>query len=224
MSYVNAREAGQNKVVTAAVVAVIQTGVVLALMNGFKVNFFPEPAPPRVEGQQIKLPPVPPPPTDDPKPHKDTRTTNDSPPVTKAPTDPDVHKVPDNPPMPTGGPTTGEATKPYEPVDPPPRPPSFAPKSAKAQNDPATWVTTSDFPGRDLHEGHQGRVGFELRIGVNGRAESCRIIASSGFPGLDAATCTNVIKRARFEAATDDTGAKAPGAYSGTIRWVIPRD
>jgi len=226
MSYVNSRKAGQNRLVTAGVVAVIQTGLVLALVNGFKVDFFADPPKPPLSGTQIALPPPPPPePTTEPQPRIDPKTPIDVPDVPRPlPPEPDVYTVPREPSVPLGGLTTGTDVKPYVPADPPSPQPSFAPKSARVKNDPATWATTNDYPSRDLREGNQGRVSFSLGIGVNGRVESCRITASSGFPGLDAATCANVGKRARFEAAMDDTGAKVPGTYSGTIRWVIPRD
>ena len=40
--------------------------------------------------------------------------------------------------------------------------------------------------------------------------------------GLDAATCKLLTRRARFEAASDETGAKIVGSYSGSVRWEIP--
>jgi protein TonB len=51
---------------------------------------------------------------------------------------------------------------------------------------------------------------------------SCTVTASSGFPGLDRATCDNVSRRAHFEPATDGSGAKVPSSYANKIRWVIP--
>jgi len=54
--------------------------------------------------------------------------------------------------------------------------------------------------------------------------QSCTVTTTSGFPGLDKATCDNVGRRARVEPATDSSGNAVHGTYSGSIRWVIPQD
>ena len=224
MSYVESRKAGQNRAVTAGVVAIIQTGVVLALVNGFNVKFFPDPPRPPLAGEQIPLPP-PPKPVDDPKPHVDPKTDVTVPPIPHPlPRDPVPFPVPTELPKGPLGPTAGTGDTLSGPIDPPSPHPSFLPKLARPTNSPATWVMTNDYPSRDLREGNQGRVGFMLGIAANGRAESCIVTASSGFAGLDQATCDKVMKRARFEAATDEYGTRVAGSYSGTIRWVIPKD
>ncbi|HEY0958107.1 MAG TPA: TonB family protein [Novosphingobium sp.] len=102
--------------------------------------------------------------------------------------------------------------------------PTFPPRMAMPRGNPGDWATTNDYPARDLREGNQGIAHFLLTIGADGRVQSCRITQSTGFSGLDDATCRNVSRRARFEAATDGTGASVSGTYSGSIRWVIPRD
>ena len=50
-------------------------------------------------------------------------------------------------------------------------------------------------------------------------------MAGSGrtVAGLDRATCDNVARRARFEPATDASGANVAGSYANNIRWVIPK-
>jgi protein TonB len=110
-------------------------------------------------------------------------------------------------------------------TDPPaPSTPTFPPQRAKPRGDPGGWATTNDYPARDLREGNQGPTRFSLVIGPDGRVQSCAIVRSSGFPGLDKATCDNVSRRARFDPATDGGGNRVTGTYSGSIRWVIPQD
>ena len=117
-----------------------------------------------------------------------------------------------DPPIP--GPTTA----------PTPDKPLLTPKSVRPRTNPGSWVSTDDYPAAALRRGDQGAVRFELAVGADGRVTGCRITASSGFPDLDAATCANVTRRARFEPASDGSGARVPGSYNGSIRWVIPQD
>ena len=79
------------------------------------------------------------------------------------------------------------------------------------------------FTDDDLREGNQGVTQFTLTIGADGKVQSCMVTASSGFPGLDKATCDNVSRRARFEPATDGSGNRVGGTYSNRIRWEIPQ-
>jgi protein TonB len=97
------------------------------------------------------------------------------------------------------------------------------PTAAAPRNTPARWVTTDDYPSRDLRQGHEGTTAFRLVIGSNGRVSACEVVRSSGYPGLDAATCKAVTARARFEPATDESGARILGTYSNSVRWQIPR-
>jgi protein TonB len=85
-------------------------------------------------------------------------------------------------------------------------------------------VTTDDYPTADIRAGHTGTVRFRVGIDASGRVTDCTVTQSSGYAGLDAATCRNVTRRARFDAASDAMGEKVAGTYDGTIRWVIPQD
>jgi protein TonB len=97
-----------------------------------------------------------------------------------------------------------------------------APRAARPLGRPGSWVSANDYPARDLREGNQGLVRFRLAVGADGGVTDCVIVGPSGFPGLDSATCDNLRRRARFEPASDGTGAKVAGSYAGTIRWLIP--
>lgn len=123
--------------------------------------------------------------------------------------------------------------KPLPPIslDPPgpaasatPDKPLFTPRMARPRGDPGSWVSTDDYPSASLRLGEQGTVRFEVAVGLDGRVSDCRVTTSSGSADLDAATCKHVSRRARFEPATDGTGARVAGTYKGSIRWVIPQD
>lgn len=61
-------------------------------------------------------------------------------------------------------------------------------------------------------------------MGPDGRVVSCTVTSSSGHADLDAATCSLVSLRARFNPALDANGNPTTGTYSNRIRWVIPDD
>lgn len=109
------------------------------------------------------------------------------------------------------------------PLDPPkPVQPAFEPKAAAPLGSPGTWAGEGDYPPGDLHAGHAGVTRFRVGIGSDGRVSDCTIVASSGWPGLDAAACRAVTMRARFRAATDERGQATAGNYASAIRWVMP--
>ncbi len=104
----------------------------------------------------------------------------------------------------------------------PPVAPAFEPKAASPRNNPARWVTDTDYKSRWIREGLSGTARFKLEVGVSGKVESCQITKSTGHSVLDQATCQLASKRARFKPATDGDGQKASGSYTNSIRWKIP--
>ena len=225
MSYANANSDRRRKVVTSGAVALIQAGLVLAVIKGFTVAFVQTEPPRHLPSQTFPTTPMPDPtqePQVEPKKPVEQDTVIDRTVRTTIPTNERVDVPPLDPVAPTGPALTDTIyIPPVEPSDPPPR---FAPKAAAPRNDTAGWVTANDYPAADLRQGHTGVVRFRLAIDGDGGVAGCTIVESSGYPGLDAATCRNVIKRARFRPATDTEGARVTGSYSGTIRWVIPQD
>lgn len=105
-----------------------------------------------------------------------------------------------------------------------PPPPRVQPKSAQPKGNPGNWATTNDYPTRALREEREGTTSFRVTVGPDGRVTSCEITGSSGSDDLDAATCSNVTRRARFNPATDGDGNPTTGSYSNRVRWVIPKD
>jgi protein TonB len=107
---------------------------------------------------------------------------------------------------------------------PPPAAPRVTPKGAVPKGNPGNWATTNDYPSRALREEREGTATFRVQIGPDGRVTDCQITGSSGHADLDAATCENVRRRARFTPATDGEGNPTTGSYSNRVRWVIPKD
>jgi protein TonB len=204
------------------VVAVIQGGVIVALINGLAVHFIKTPPIPNPQASDVPVLPLTPPPPP-PKPRPSTPETQQHPDIIKPPISGlgQDAKIVDFP-LPPLNPSPGGDVVRIDPTLVPTL--SFIPRPARPRGNPGLWATTSDYPTRDLREGNQGLTRFSLAIGADGRVQSCTVTASSGFPGLDKATCENVSRRARFEPATDGSGNRVPGTYSGSIRWVIPQD
>lgn len=205
---------------TAAIV--LQGVAVYALIHGFAVSFVPE-VTAILRARNIPAETLPPPPQ--PRPSTSAPTA----PVPQRQTDPiiDRTRVPVRDPVMTDFKQISDQQAEIRLPDilPPPDPtPTFQPRMAIPRGNPGYWATTNDYPARDLREGNQGIARFLLTIGADGRVQSCRITQSTGFSGLDDATCRNVSRRARFDPATDGTGAPVSGTYSGSVRWLIPRD
>lgn len=148
---------------------------------------------------QVPNPPIPLPPQPGPQ-VEFTDVIDDFPPFT--------------PPEPVPGPT-------LQP-DPPRPAPSFTPRLARPANGPAGWVTADDYPSQELREGIEGQLRYRLSVASNGRVSACEIVATSGAKRLDEAACRMISRRARFDAASDETGARVVGTYTGTVRWEIP--
>jgi protein TonB len=66
------------------------------------------------------------------------------------------------------------------------------------------------------------RTRFRQEIAADGKVQNCTITGSSGYPELDKATCDLITRRARFEAAKDETGARTSGSYTSSVRWELP--
>lgn len=90
------------------------------------------------------------------------------------------------------------------------------------QGNPGTWANTNDYPPQALRQQLEGTTGFSVTVGPDGRITECNIMASSGSPELDQATCMNVTRRARFDPALDAGGRPVSGRYQNRVRWQIP--
>lgn len=108
------------------------------------------------------------------------------------------------------------------PAPPPPPAPTGPTAGAQPRGNPGNWANTNDYPSRALQQEREGTTGFRVTVGTDGRVIDCTITSSSGHPDLDAATCTNVKRRARFAPATQN-GTPVQGSYSNRVRWQIPK-
>ena len=141
------------------------------------------------------------------------------PPLVKTVTPPPTVRTVDTPPP--AAPIVPTAAPPAPPAPPPP-PPAGPTSGAKPKGNPGNWANTNDYPSRALQQEREGTTGFRVTVDTNGRVIDCQITSSSGHPDLDAATCTNVKRRARFEPAMQN-GQAVQGSYSNRVRWQIPK-
>lgn len=222
MAYTNQTQDPRRRVTAVAGVAVVHTAIALALLSlgivgnqelGTRltgVTLTPDPKP---------KPPAPPEPRD-PSPAQQNRTVSPPLPPIQWPHDPPTQSFIEDPIVDATWPL-GENT--LVPPVPTPRPGlGFAPKGAAPTNRPSGWISTDDYPARPLRDEVEGLAGYRLIVGSNGQVSSCEVTRSAGNNDLDQATCRLIARRARFEAATDENGAKVVGSYSGTVRWEIP--
>lgn len=207
----------RDRPVAAAGVIAIHAGIGLALVYGLKVatRIVEDKPPPIAINIEAEVKP----PVDDVVPPETTPTETATyipqPPVDLNPARPVVDTIPIPLPPFTDISMPGPAATPLPSL-------AFDPAPPKARNNPATWVTTSDYPARDIRQEHEGVTAFRVVVGTDGRVKSCEITLSSGFASLDRATCRNVERRARFDATRDATGEKVMGTYSNQVRWQIP--
>lgn len=220
------RMPSRNKTLTVAAVAGLHGIALYGLVTGLGVEYA-EKITTVLTGSNIPIEKTPPPPPE-PTPVEQASATQQTP---RAAPQPPVDAMPN--PYSADSFVINVPIKPIEQpaIDPPgpvPSPfvekPAFTPKSVRPRNDPGLWVTTADYPSASLRRGEQGTARFEVAVGLDGKVTDCRVTSSSGAADLDAATCKYVAKRARFEPATDASGARVGGTYSGSIHWVIPQD
>lgn len=221
MAYIDRRHE-RNRPAIIATVAVLHGLAIYAIVTGLAYKFVPEIIVP-FTARNTPAEPLPPPPEPQPsaKPAADPLIKA---PLPKMPLAPPDHTIVADPAMPIPAPLPDANPGPAFVPDLPKPSPTFVPRAVRPTGNPGSWITTNDYPARDLREGNQGLARFSLVIGTDGKVESCVITQSTGSGGLDDATCRNVTRRARFDAATDESGAKVPGSYSGSVRWVIPRN
>jgi protein TonB len=222
MAYADANTSRRKLSATVAVVA-LEAGVAWALITGLAytrliqpeihTGGFPIPSP---------TPTIIPPPTEPPPPKGPVVVP--SPRVPLGPTDPEPAPTTQPTSTPTGG-ETGTGPDPKPTVEPTPTPspkPLFQPKAAKPRGDSSRWLSTDDYPLRSIRERQEGRTGYRLAIDASGRITACTITSSSGHSELDQAACRLLPRRAKFDAARDDTGAPVAGTFTGNVQWRLP--
>lgn len=222
MSYLNHAHDPRRRVTALVTVGAVHALLAVGLITGLTVTF-DRLDPGRLIGTTVPL--------DPPKPDPTPTPTAEPVPTTYLPTAP-IPPIPlpsNADPVPPASNTdeTRVTYFPTGPIDPPAPPlppptPSFAPKRATPSNDSARWITTNDYPRRAIVDEVEGSVGYRLVVGTAGRVASCELTRPSGNRALDDATCRLLTSRARFEPASDETGAKVLGTFTGTVRWELP--
>ncbi len=224
MAYADIRSRNR-RIATLSAVAVLHLGVIYALVTGLAATIIPIPKLPFI-GEQIPITPPPP--------EKPRVQPQPSHPLTAI--GPAQDPLPVNPVSQPLTPPTGLASDALGddfgagtgggmaliPLDLPSPQSGFTPHAAAPLGKPGLWVTANDYPAADLRAEHAGITRFRLQVGADGSVVTCQITASSGWPGLDAATCNRLTRRARFAPATDETGMKVSGSYSSAVHWQIP--
>lgn len=87
---------------------------------------------------------------------------------------------------------------------------------ASSLKNAASIITASDYPAGVAADGN---TRFEMRVGADGKPQSCFVTVSSGKDALDKATCNAFMKRARFTPAKDSSGRATDGRYRGNVTW-----
>ena len=215
MSYAD-QSMSANRITALIIVALIHIVVIYALVTGLAYEGYKKVLQ-RVTAvdikEEVKKEPPPPPKKIDIKPPPMVVPPPKISVTTQAPVMETVREAPPPPPI---------VLAPPPPSAPPP--PRFQPKGAVPKGNPGSWATTNDYPSRALREEREGTSGFRVTVGPDGKVTDCSITSSSGHADLDAATCDNVRRRARFTPAMDGEGNPTTGSYSNRVRWVIPKD
>jgi protein TonB len=97
------------------------------------------------------------------------------------------------------------------------------PVHMRVVSDPATWVSSADYPPVLAKAGVSGITEFKLTVDATGTVTGCEIVVSSGVSALDTQTCELMSIRARFLPGRDAQGEPAGGTYRAKFRWVLPK-
>lgn len=81
------------------------------------------------------------------------------------------------------------------------------------------WPKEGDFPAAELIAEHEGETRVALTIDEQGKVASCEVSKSSGFPGLDEASCPFVRSKWSFTPALDFDGKPTKGRTENSVSW-----
>ena len=106
-----------------------------------------------------------------------------------------------------------------------PTPPAASPPPlhrAKTKANLASYIRHDDYPSDAMRRREQGKVGFRLHVGPDGKVLDCLIAEPSGSALLDQATCRIMRQRARYTPARDEAGNAVHDLDESYIRWILP--
>lgn len=90
---------------------------------------------------------------------------------------------------------------------------------ALPSNDPAKWVSSTDYPNDIDRTSVIGPVRFIVKVSHEGLPISCVVGKSSGNELLDSAACTLVMRRAKFHPPKDREGRSSDGYFASGVSW-----
>lgn len=217
----NVRRAAPNRAGLLAVGA-LHVALGYAFVTGLDITRVFTPPPPPVTLKNVPLPkPVEPPP----QPVDDVRIDLKAPRVDELPPPTPQPLPPQGPvitrtfdpgtigPVALGGGGIGELPK-ADPV------PPAAPAMTPARPRPGNGFSDDDYPAASRRNEEQGLVEVRYVIGPDGRARDCAVIASSGHPRLDEATCDRIERRFRFTPAQQG-GVAVSETRTQRVRWAL---
>lgn len=87
--------------------------------------------------------------------------------------------------------------------------------------EPGSLFDSNDYPMGALKEDASGRTVMRFLVDENGRPSDCIMLKSSGNKFLDAASCSKMLNRARFEPALDADGRPMRSVSITAINWFL---
>lgn len=93
--------------------------------------------------------------------------------------------------------------------------------AAHAQGSGSAEGFSFEYPKESLRMREEGTVEYRVRVSKKGELEACEVTKSSGFPRLDRATCTMLIKHAAFTPKRTAEGRTVRSVREGQMVWKI---
>lgn len=84
------------------------------------------------------------------------------------------------------------------------------------------WFLGEDFPTSAVRDGRHGLVKYTLTVDATGGVAGCQADGPEGSSDLERATCDAVMARAKFNPATDRSGAPVVGEFEASVTWTLP--
>jgi protein TonB len=213
MAYAN-QGMSRNRAVALGLVALLHVGLGYAFITGLALKAVKAIVQP-LETVNVKED-VPPPAEPPPPPPKDIEIPPFVPP-------PEVSVAQEAAPTITTQTTVPQPQPPVFTPPAPPAPPAAAPTVAPTPATPkgrGNGISEDDYPDASRRAEEQGVTRVQYTVSPDGRATGCTVIASSGFPRLDDATCKIIERRFRFNPATRD-GKPVTETKTQPVRWQL---
>jgi protein TonB len=212
MSYIDQPGMSRNRMIALGIAAVLHIFLAYAFISGLAMQAIKQLAN-KVEAVNIKEE-APPPEEPPPPPPKEMEIPPYVPP-------PDVTVAQDAAPTIT----VQQAVPQPEPpryVAPAPAPPAPAgpPPSRATDKGRNNNISTDDYPDASRRAEEEGVVRVRFVIDTTGKVSACEVAQTSGFPRLDDATCKIIIRRWRYNPATQN-GQPVAETKVQAVRWKL---